>query len=159
MKKQLKSIIRTTELLDLSKESFDLTGRWPYDDGSVKEIKCEHKLEYVPGKVRTRVMEEAWRVLEVDGKMTVVVCYWTSPRAIQDPLLEWPPMAEQSFLYFNKGWREQNKLPAIKCDFDFGYGYVYDPETASRNDESRSFWTKHYTNTVLDLQVVLTKRA
>ena len=91
--------------------------------------------------------------------MNVLVCYWSSPRAIQDPAMEWPPICEQSFLYFNKGWRETNQLLPIKADFDFSYGYAVDAETAARNQESQSFWIKHYLNTANDLQVALTKRA
>ncbi len=147
------------ELLDLATATFNLADAWPHGDGSVKEINCSHKLEYIPGKQRIRLIEEAWRVLEVGGKMTVIVCYWTSPRAIQDPLLEWPPICEQSFLYFNKGWRETNQLPPIKADFDFSYGYSVDPETAGRSQETQSFWIKHYTNTATDLQVAMIKRA
>jgi ubiquinone/menaquinone biosynthesis C-methylase UbiE len=145
------------ELLDLAK--IDLTQPLPYADGSVKEILCAHKFEYIPGKQRVAFMEEAYRVLEVGGKMTVIACYWTSPRAVQDPALEWPPICEQSFLYFNKGWREANKLPPIKVDMDFSYGYAADQETAGRNQETQAFWIKHYLNTVLDVQVVLVKRA
>jgi hypothetical protein len=147
------------ELLDLAASGFDLTQRWPYADGAVKEILCVHKLEYIPGRKRVALMEEAWRVLEAGGKMNVLVCYWSSPRAIQDPAMEWPPICEQSFLYFNKGWRETNQLLPIKADFDFSYGYAVDAETAARNQESQSFWIKHYLNTANDLQVALTKRA
>jgi hypothetical protein len=154
-----KKKLETVTLLDLATTSFDLNKTWPYASGSVKEIVCNHKLEYIPAKLRYGFMEEAWRVLEVGGKMTVVVCYWSSPRAIQDPALEWPPMCEQSFLFFNRGWREGQNLSKIKCDFDFGYGYQVDPETASRSTESQAFWIKHYINTAADLQITLTKRA
>ena len=76
-----------------------------YADASVKSATIEHKLEYVPGHERVRFMEELHRILVPGGTATVVVCYWSSPRAIQDPMLAWPPMCDQSFLYFNKGWR------------------------------------------------------
>lgn len=106
-------------------------------------------------------MDELWRVLIPEGKVTIIVPYWSSMRSVQDFTHEWPPVAESSFLYFNKTWREQNKIDhyLCKCDFDFGYGYIADPETAGRNTESQSFWIKHYTNAISDLQVVLTKRA
>jgi hypothetical protein len=145
------------ELLDLS--GIDLTKPLPQPGGSVKEINCLHKLEYLTGPERIAFMEEAYRVLEPGGKLNVVVCYWSSPRSIQDQLLRFPPLCEQSFLYFNKGWREANKRPSIKCDFDFGYGYQVDPDTAARNQETQAFWIKHYLNTAGDLQVAMTKRA
>jgi len=149
---------KTIDLLDLSEAKFDLTKQWPFAAGSVKEITCNHRLEYIPARLRIPFMEEAYRVLEVGGKLSVIVCYWSSPRAIQDPSIEWPPFVEQSFLYFNKGWREQNKLPAINADFDFSYGYNMEPEATGRNTETQAFWTKHYLNTVTDLHMFLTKR-
>lgn len=149
------------EQLDLATVDFDLTKfPWPYADGSVKTITCAHKMEYIPAKLRIPFMEEAWRVLEDAGTMTVIVCYWTSLRAIQDPALEWPPFCEQSFLYFNNPWRTQNQLPAVKCNFEFPgtYGYSADAETSAKNQETQTFWIKHYVNTALDVQLTLTKR-
>jgi hypothetical protein len=159
-KKKIEPINKTIDLLDLSKVEFDLTKfPWPYADGTVTEINCFHKFEYVPARLRIPFMEEAWRVLVAGGKMNVIACYWTSPRAIQDPSLEWPPICEQSFLYFNKGWRAQNQLPEIKADLDFSYGYQIEAETAARNTETQSFWIKHYLNTVNDIQLALVKRS
>jgi len=145
--------------IDLTEVTFDLLKfPWPIESGSVKEISCVHKMEYIPANKRIPFMEEVCRVLASEGTMTVLVCYYNSARAIQDPSAEWPPYCEQSFLYFNKGWREQNQLPPIRCDFDFTYGYSADYETQNRSTEAQAFWVKHYTNAVLDLQLVLTKR-
>lgn len=106
-------------------------------------------------------MDELWRVLVPGGKCTFIVPYWSSARAVQDPLAAWPPLCEQSFLYFNKKFREDNKIQAlyeIRCDFDFGFGYSLDNETATKADDTRPFWTKHYVNAINDLQLVVTKR-
>ena len=136
-----------------------LKAPWPLADGSVEEAYCAYTLNRVPAKSRPAFMDELWRVLQPAGKATVIVPYWASARAVQDPYSEWPPIVEQSFLYFNRQWREQNKLPyAFKCDFDFQYGYTLDQETAMKTDDARPFWIKHYVNAVQDLQVVLTKR-
>src|SRR6267154_3511474 len=83
---------------------------WPYDDNSVKELTCGGVFEYIPGKLRGRFMDEVYRVLAPDGKAAFTVPYWNSARGAQDFRYEWPPLCEQSFLYFNKGWREANKL-------------------------------------------------
>ena len=157
MKKKLQ---KDAELkVNLHEVKHDLTKfPWPYKSSSISELTCFHKLEYIPAKMRVPFMEEIFRILVTGGKATFLAFYWTSPRSIQDPAAEWPPLCEQSFLYFNKGWRETNGLPAIKCDFDFTYGYQADPETAARSQESQSFWLKHYLNTATDLQIVLTKR-
>ena len=92
--------------------------------------------------------------------MTVIVPYWSSPRAVQDPTHQWPPIVEQSFLYFNAEWRKANKLEHYlgKCDFDFTYGYLAEQDTANRSQESQQFWVKHYIGAVNDLQVNLVKR-
>lgn len=133
---------------------------WQWKDNSVDEIHCSHFLEHIPGPVRVQFMDECWRVLIAGGRATFVVPYWSSPRAIQDPFHAWPPLSEESFLYFNKAWRTQNKLNHYlgKCDFDFNYGYLLDPETAQRNQETQSFYVRHYVRSVMDLQVNLTKR-
>ena len=131
---------------------------WPYKDESISELTCFHRFEYIPARLRIPFMEEIFRILDKGGQASFITTYWTSPRSVQDPTCEWPPICEQSFLYFNKGWRATNQLKPIKCDFDFTYGYQVDPETAARNQESQSFWLKHYLNTATDLQVMLTKR-
>ena len=132
---------------------------WPYKDNSVKELACMGVFEYVPGKLRGKFMDEVYRILVPEGKAAFAVVYWNTARGIQDFRYEWPPISEQSFLYFNKAWREVNKLDlGIVCDFDFTYGYTPDPETAARNEESRSFYIKHYTNCIDALHLMLTKR-
>jgi hypothetical protein len=88
-------------------------------------------------------MDELHRVLIPGGKATIVVPYWTSPRAIQDPMSQWPPFSEHSFLYFNKTWRDANAAGYdMTCDFDFVYGFVLDPETNLRTADVHSFWIK-----------------
>jgi len=132
---------------------------WNIPTESVEEAYCAYMLNRIPGAQRMAFMAEVWRVLIPNGKCTVIVPYWASPRAIQDPNSQWPPMAEQSFLYFNKTFREQNKIKFDwNCDFDFVYGYTLDPETANKSDEVRAHWIKHFVNAVADLSVTLTKR-
>jgi hypothetical protein len=130
-----------------------------HEDESVKELSCTGVLEFIPGKERDGFMDQCYRILVPEGKMTITVPYWSSWRAYYDPRTEWPPFNEQSFLRYNKSWREENKTNSdLQCDFDFTYGYAWDAETQARNDESRAFWTKHYTNSVDALQLMLTKR-
>jgi SAM-dependent methyltransferase len=130
---------------------------WPIADGVVDELYCSHFFEHVAGPDRIPFMDECWRILVPNGKMTIICPYWSSPRAIQDPTHKWPPIAEQSFLYFNKDWRTQNRLNHYlgKCDFDFGFGYLADIETGSKNQETQQFYIKHYLQAVNDLQVNL----
>jgi len=133
---------------------------WPWKSDSVSEVWCSHFFEHIPGPERIPFMDELYRVLIPGGKATIITPYWTSARAVQDPTHAWPPVAVSSYLYFNKGWREANKLTHYlgKCDFDFSYGYLLTPETASKEKEAQEFFIKHYLDAVSDLQVVLTKR-
>jgi SAM-dependent methyltransferase len=134
----------------------------PYDipDNSVDEALSAYLMCRMDGFERARFMDEMYRILKPEAKLTVIVPYWSSARAIQDFTFKWPPMCEQSFLYFNKDWRTAQKIDnyLVKCDFDFGYGYTFDPDTAGRGDDTRPFWVKHYLNSVNDVQVVLTKK-
>jgi hypothetical protein len=131
-----------------------------HEDESVKEIVCVGVLEYIPGNSRGWFMDQCYRILVPEGKMTITVPYWNSWRSYFDYRFEWPPFCEQSFLVYNKSWRKANmKGLELESDWDFTYGYAWDAETVARNDESRAFWTKHYTNSVDALQLTLTKRA
>jgi hypothetical protein len=125
---------------------------------SIDELTCVGVFEYVPGNLRGKFMDEVHRVLAPEGKATFMVPHWQSTRAFQDYRYAWPPLSEQSFLYFNKAWRDANKLDlGLKCDFDFTYGYAWEATTAARSDETRAFNTKHYCNCIDAVQLVLTK--
>ena len=130
---------------------------WPIPSESVEEAQSLYLFNRVPGDKRIAWMAELWRVLIPNGKCTFMVPYWASPRSIQDPESAWPPLSENSFLYFNKGFRDANKLHNIGFSFEFTYGYTLDAETAGKSDEVRAFWIKHHLNAVADLQLVLTK--
>lgn len=143
--------------LELTKPDHDIS---VYETGSVKEISVTGVLEFIPGKERGKFMDELYRILHSEGKVTITVPYWSSWRAYYDARFQWPPFNEQSFLCYNKEWREANtKGLDLECNFDFSYGYGWSAETIARNDESRAFWTSHYTNCVDALQLTLTKRA
>jgi hypothetical protein len=131
---------------------------WPYRDSSVTELTCANVFEFVPGKQRGVFMDEIWRILVDGGKANFAVHYWNTQSAVQDYAYEWPPLTEQSFLYFNAGWRKANGLNRpLKCNFDFTYGYSVEPDTANRADDTRSYNIKYLNNVVNVLQVVLTK--
>src|ERR1051326_1205179 len=96
---------------------------WPFKANSVEEVWCSHFFEHVPKDKRAPFMDELHRVMQVGGKATFITPYYKSPRATQDFSHEWPPISEESYLYFNKGWREVNKLThgnyEMTCDFDY----------------------------------------
>jgi hypothetical protein len=98
-----------------------------HKDNSVKEASVLGLLEFVAGYDRGLFMDELWRVLVPEGKATIICAYWNTAQGTQDFLYEYPPLCEQSFLFFNKAWREANKLTdrGLTCDFDF----CVDPDT------------------------------
>jgi predicted SAM-dependent methyltransferase len=135
---------------------------WPFESDSVDEVHCSHFFEHVPGLERPKFMDELYRVMKPKAQATIIVPYARSPRSIQDYTHQWPPLSEESFLYFNKTWREQNKLTHglydLKCDFDFGFAHVIDNAWAMRAEDARAFAIRHYWSVIADIQVILTKR-
>lgn len=148
---------------------FDLeTYPWSFiPDNCVDEITISHYVEHV--KDLPKFMDEIYRIVKspyvnkegekVSSKVTIICPYYSSMRAMQDPQ-HVRPISEASFLYYNKQWRDTNKLDhyGIKSDFDFSYGYQVVPEWANRSQESRDFAIRHYLNVITDIYVTLTKR-
>jgi hypothetical protein len=135
---------------------------WPCDSGIVDSIHCSHFFEHLSGPQRPYFMDECYRILKPGSQLTIITPDADSHRAIQDFTHAWPPVCAESFLYFNKQWREQNKLLhgaySMQCNFDFGYGFSLDADMAVRNAEQQQFALKHYRNHSTDLIVTLTKK-
>lgn len=130
---------------------------WPWVDNSVSDLFCSHYIEHVSDLIP--FMEECYRILVPDGKLVVLAPYYTSMRCWQDPTHK-QAISEASFLYYNAGWRQANRLThyPIKSDFDFGYSYILAPEWAGRSPEAQQFAIRHYWNVVSDIHLTLTKR-
>lgn len=128
-----------------------------FEDNSVDSIHCSHYVEHTKDLIG--FMDECWRILKVGGQMIVQAPYYSSHRAWQDPT-HLRAISEMSFLYFNREWRRVNLIEHynIKSDFDFTFGYLFNPMWISRSQEARDFAVKHYINVVDDIQVVLTKK-
>jgi len=130
---------------------------WPFEDNSVDEVVCRHYVEHT--KDLMAFMNELHRVMKPGAKATIIAPYYSSVRAWQDPT-HVRAISEMTFMYFNKEWRNVNGLNhyPINTDFDFVYGYNWDPMWAKRNEEARNFAAKHYINVILDILLTLTKR-
>lgn len=135
---------------------------WKFKTDSVEEIHCSHFFEHIPQHLRPKFMDELYRVLMPGGKATIICPYYKSVRAIQDFSHQWPPIAENTFLYFNKAWREQNKLThghyEMSCDFDFTYGYQMNGLWVSKSEDARNFAIQHYWSAIDDIHVNLVSR-
>jgi len=130
---------------------------WPIESDSAEDIICSHYVEHTPDLIK--FMDEVYRILKPGGKIKIVAPYYTSMRCWQDPTHK-RAISEASFLYFNKVWRDTNKLDHynIQSDFDYTYGYDISPTWASKHEEARNYAILHYNNVVNDIHVVLTKR-
>lgn len=131
---------------------------WTFaEDLSSDEIYSSHYVEHTSDIIK--FMDEIHRILIPGGRLILIAPYYTSMRCWQDPTHK-RAISEATFLYYNKAWREREKLDhyGIKSDFDFSFGYNIDPAFACKSDEAKAFAIKHYNNVVLDVQVNLTKK-
>lgn len=132
---------------------------WPIESNSVDEIFCSHFIEHLDGNSLVKFMEELYRIMKPDAIGTLIAPYYSSMRAIQDPTHR-SFISEANFLYYNKAWRDANKLDhyGINCNFDYSYAYHMDPYWAMREESARAFALRHYSNVVNDIQINLIKK-
>lgn len=132
---------------------------WDFQDGSMSEIKVANVFEFIPGKQRGRFMDEIYRLLSKDGLATFTVPYYASWVGNFDYRYEWPPFSLQSFLVFDKAWREVNRPDCkLNCDFEFNYVCNEDGNLVGRNDEFKVFAQTFYNNSIMSLQLVFRKK-
>lgn len=140
---------------------------YPFKDNSVDAIYASHFAEHLDGYQRRDFMCECYRILKPGGKMRLIHPYYKSVRAVQDFSHKWPPISENSYLYWDKNWMEANKLThgdyayagKGECDFAFNIYYTWqDAAWATKSEEQRNFAVNHYFNVVADMIVDLTKR-
>ncbi len=75
---------------------------WPLDDESVAAARASHLVEHInPAKYGfIKFMDEAWRVLRVDGEFAISCPHGSSPAFIQDPT-HINPINETTWQYFD----------------------------------------------------------
>lgn len=145
---------------------------FPYtfaEDNSVDEIHCSHFIEHLPmeyvtvnGKSKDMLfafIDECYRILKPGGKATLIFPCAMSVRAFQDPTHRRfiPP---QTVYYFQKEWREVNKLDHynVECDFDWAVGEAENQLLQTRNQEYKQFAKMNYWNAIDDLYFILSKK-
>lgn len=137
---------------------------YPFADESIDVIYTSHFIEHLDGRTRAKFMDECYRILKTGGKMRHIHPFANSHRAIQDFTHAWPPICEHSYFYFDRNWREINKLThgdyELISDFDFQIYYSWaDNVWPNKNEETRNFAVKHYKDVIADLIVDMQKRA
>lgn len=128
-------------------------------DGEIDgDVSCRF-FHRIPGPERGAFMDELYRVMQRDNKAMFVVPWYRSANAYADYMIEWPPVTEASFYYFNRKWREQQGVARdLKCDFDATFGYAMHNAWVMRAEEARAFGSQHYWDVVSELHVTLIKR-
>ncbi|MEK7641696.1 MAG: hypothetical protein AAB365_01755 [Patescibacteria group bacterium] len=127
----------------------------PFKDNSVKEINVAHYAEHT--KDLMKFMDEIYRICEDGAKVTIHGPYYTSIRCWQDPT-HTRALSEATWLYYQKGWREANKLShyPIVCDYEVTNMVLYFNEPWNqKSEEAKQFAIKHYWNVVSDIMVEL----
>ena len=56
---------------------------YPFEDDSINEVLLTHVLKHLPDTIC--VMEEVWRICRSGAAINIVVPYYNSPEASQDP--------------------------------------------------------------------------
>ena len=131
---------------------------WPWGDGDVDEIRCNHYVEHCRDLVA--FAENCYRILRPGGKMIVTHPYAHSNRAWQDPT-HVRALNEVSWLYWDRSWRTANRIAHV-MDVDFSVSitpiWQKDWVAPEITDEMRIQAMGRLLNVVDDLHVTLTKR-
>lgn len=147
---------------DSADVKFDLSkGKFPFEDESVDGIFSNHFIEHLDGHERINFFNETYRILKKGARMRLIHPYYKSSRAVQDPTHKFPPIAEESYWYWDKNWREINKLGHYlgNCDFEFSIYHTFqDVSFMNKNEETRNFAIRHYFNVIADMIADLIKR-
>lgn len=114
---------------------------------------------FMPSDGLFKFMDEVYRILVPAGKIRIITPYYSSVRAIQDPT-HTRSIGEWTFMYFNKEWRKTNVLDhyGVSCDFDFQYGYNWQPDYQTKHEDQKNYAAIHLINVINDVDVTLTKR-
>jgi SAM-dependent methyltransferase len=131
---------------------------WPFEDNSVDAIHISRFIEHVDDLIA--FMNEVHRVMKPGARCYIRAPYYTSIGAWQDPTHK-RAISENTFVYFNRGWRERNHLDHydITADFDFNYRFDLYDEWRDKPPEELRFAIKHYCNIIREIRVVLIKRS
>jgi predicted SAM-dependent methyltransferase len=148
---------------------------WPFESNSVEEIHSSHFLEHIPAReVEERdlvsgtnylgadmlfaFMDECYRILKPECWMYIVVPSGRSSRAFWDPTHR-RFLMQETFLYFAREWRVQQKLEhyRISCNFGVDVSHSMPQEEGLRSPEAQKERFQHLWNTTVDWHAKLKK--
>jgi len=105
-------------------------------------------------------VEEAYRIMKIGAKLHVTCPYYTTGIAWQDPTHR-RAITEQTFFYFDKGWRERSKLNHYPITTNLETridGYDLYPDVENKTIDEKKFSMRHLSNFIANLKVTLTKK-
>ncbi len=126
-------------------------------DNCVSEVHCSHYIEHVTDLIS--FMNELYRVMAPGATATFYAPYYSSVRCWQDPTHK-HAISENTFIYYNRAWREGNKLTHYPIRTDFAIlstKFLYNPLWRMRSDDAKEYARQHSINVVDDIEVVLKK--
>lgn len=135
---------------------------YPFKDNSIDGAFSSHFVEHLDGLTRIKFFNEMYRILKMGARMRHIHPHYRSVRAIQDPTHAWPPIAPESYWYWDKGFREANKLGHYLGNCDYAIT-VYNsglntPWDTKEKETVVPFAIKHYNDVVPDLIADMVKR-
>src|SRR5687768_17165965 len=81
---------------------------YPWDESTVDEVHLSHVLEHFTKPDRAKMLNEIYRILKPGGLATIITpC---GSRHAQDPTHKDSEVVPGFYGYFNREWREANKL-------------------------------------------------
>jgi hypothetical protein len=127
---------------------------WPFDDGTVMELNIGPYICQIPNL--DQFMDEAYRVLVPNGKLTVLSPYYTSI-AYWRNIRNITPITEDTFGFYCVGWLKARKvMKKVTCDFEpVGNTFFYSEDYALYADQTKEFARKHYWNVCEAMQATL----
>lgn len=141
-----------------------------FADESIEAIYLSNMFHRLTREQRYALMNEGYRILKPGGRLQLICPYWNTRAYAADPLSQWPPLCEESFLVYSQEFRslcspEIGALP-LTCDFYektpqgaliVVAGHEPEPDIAGRNEEYRTHASRYWNNAVKALHVTLTK--
>jgi ubiquinone/menaquinone biosynthesis C-methylase UbiE len=129
---------------------------WNIESNSVDEIVCNHYIEHTSDLIA--FIDEIYRILKLGGVCKIVAPFYTSIGCWQDPTHK-RAINQATFLYFNKNFREVNRLDHynIKSNFDYNYKFNLFYNWENKSEEEIDFAIIYYNNVVNTIDIILTK--